>query len=215
MNLKLTAIALTALAAGAVLAYAILSPGIPAPTQNSQTVGPARSGELPSTGKALVGGPFSLIDQTGKRVTDQDFRGRYLLVFFGYTYCPDVCPAALSVISAAIDQLGAAGDVITPVLISIDPARDTPEKMGAYVKSFHPRFIGLTGTPDEVAKAVKAYRVYAKRAPDERNPAEYTMDHSSLVYLMGPNGGLVAFSPEITKAGALAEQLRKGLAFKG
>lgn len=213
MNLKLTAVALAALAVGGALAFALLV--APLPQQSSQITGPARSGDLPSSGKALVGGPFSLVDQTGKHVTDQDFRGRYLLVFFGYTYCPDVCPAALSVISAAIDQLGPAGDVITPVLITIDPARDTPEKMGAYVKSFHPRFLGLTGSAEEVAKAIKAYRVYAKKAPDERNPADYTMDHSSIVYLMGPGGGLVAFSPEITKADALAEQLRKGLAFKG
>lgn len=213
MNLKLTAVALAALAVGGALAFTLLV--APLPQQSSQITGPARSGDLPSSGKALVGGPFSLVDQTGKHVTDQDFRGRYLLVFFGYTYCPDVCPAALSVISAAIDQLGPAGDVITPVLITIDPARDTPEKMGAYVKSFHPRFLGLTGSAEEVAKAIKAYRVYAKKAPDERNPADYTMDHSSIVYLMGPGGGLVAFSPEITKADALAEQLRKGLAFKG
>ncbi len=213
MNLKLTSIALASLLAGGALAYALL--GRPAPDQSSLNAGPGRSGELPGSGKALVGGPFSLVDQTGKRVSDADFRGRYLLVFFGYTYCPDVCPAALQVISAALDKLGPAGDVITPVLITIDPARDTAEKMGAYVKSFHPRFVGLTGTPAEVSAAIKAYRVYAKKVPDERNPADYTMDHSSIVYLMGPNGGLVAFSPEITKADVLADQLRKGLAFKG
>jgi protein SCO1/2 len=208
MNAKLTIVALAALVAGGAVAAAITG----WPTWSDPSV---RSGSLPATGKALIGGPFSLVDASGKRVTDADFRGRYLLVFFGYTYCPDVCPSSLQVISAALDALGPAGDAITPVLITIDPARDTPAKIGAYVKSFHPRFVGLTGSPDDVAAAVKAYRVYAKKVPNDANPADYTMDHSSIVYLMGPNGGLVAFSPEIQKADVLADQLRKGLAFKG
>src|SRR6187200_3462404 len=92
-----------------------------------------------SVGQALVGGPFTLTDHTGKRVTDQDFRGRILLVFFGFTYCPDVCPSALQVVAAAIDKLGPKGQSVTPVLITIDPERDTPAQLAAYVKSFHPR----------------------------------------------------------------------------
>jgi cytochrome oxidase Cu insertion factor (SCO1/SenC/PrrC family) len=203
MNLRLTAVALAALLVGGSLAWTVLGGG-------------GRSGqlskEIANSGKPLVGGPFSLSDPNGKRVTDKDFRGRYLLVFFGYTFCPDVCPAALQVIGAALDQLGPEGEQIAPVLISIDPARDTPEKMGAYVKSFHPRMIGLTGSPEETAAAVKAYRVYAKKVPDDRNPSDYTMDHTSVVYLMGPDGNLVTFSAEITKADVLADQLRRGLA---
>ena len=206
MNLRLTTAALASLALGGALAYALF---------DSPPSHPKTSGEVASTGKALIGGSFSLVDQSGKRVTDKDFRGRYLLVFFGYTFCPDVCPSALQVISAALDQLGPAAGQITPVMISIDPARDTPEKMAAYVKSFHPRMLGLTGSSEDVAAAIKAYRVYAKKVPDERNPADYTMDHSSIVYLMGPSGELVTFSAEITKADQLAQQLRKGLAFKG
>ncbi|MEQ1695218.1 MAG: SCO family protein [Hyphomicrobiaceae bacterium] len=206
MNLRLTAAALGALVAGGSMAYLLL--GAPAPYT-------LRQGQSTSTGKALVGGPFSLVDSTGKTVTDKDFRGRYLLVFFGYTFCPDVCPSGLQVIAAALDQLGPEADKITPVFISIDPARDTPEKMGAYVKSFHPRMIGLTGSPADVAAAIKAYRVYAKKVPDDRNPADYTMDHSSVVYLMGPAGDLVTFSAEIVKPDVLAQQLRKGLAVKG
>ena len=206
MNFRLISLALATLALGGSLAYAVFS----RPVSSMRA-----SGEIATSGKALIGGPFNLVDPTGRRVTDQDFRGRYMLVFFGYTYCPDVCPAALQVITAAIDQLGPAGDKITPILITIDPDRDTPAKMGAYVQSFHPRMVGLTGTPDEVGAAIRAYRVYAKKVPDERNPADYTLDHSSIVYLMGPNGGLVTFSPEITKADVLAQQLRKGLAFKG
>lgn len=206
MNFKLAAAAISALVAGGSMAYLLV--GAPTP-------GTLRQGESVTTGKALIGGPFNLIDQSGKNVTDKDFRGRYLLVFFGYTFCPDVCPSGLQVISAALDQLGTEADKITPVFISIDPARDTPEKMGAYVKSFHPRMIGLTGSPADVAAAIKAYRVYAKKVPDDRNPADYTMDHSSVVYLMGPTGELATFAAEITKPDVLAQQLRKGLGVKG
>lgn len=202
MNLRLTATALGALLAGGSLAYVMLA--APGP-------GTPRQGASVSTGKALVGGPFSLVDATGKTITDKDFRGRHMLVFFGYTFCPDVCPSGLQVISAALDQLGPEADKITPLFISIDPARDTPVKMGEYVKSFHPRWIGLTGSPDQVAAAIKAYRVYAKKVPDDRNPSDYTMDHSSVVYLMGPTGELVTFAAEIAKPDVLAAQLRKGL----
>jgi protein SCO1 len=206
MNYKLAAVALSALITGGSMAYLLV--GAPAPRTY-------RQGESVNTGKAIIGGPFSLVDQSGKAVTDKDFRGRYLLVFFGYTYCPDVCPSGLQVISSALDLLGTDADKITPVFISIDPARDTPEKMAAYVKSFHPRMIGLTGSAADVAAAIKAYRVYAKKVPDDRNPADYTMDHSSVVYLMGPTGELVTFAAEITKPDTLAQQLRKGLGIKG
>ena len=199
MNFKLMTVALLALGLGAWLAYGLHTPATPTVV----------------TGKALIGGPFSLIDQTGKRISDQDFRGRYMLVYFGYTFCPDVCPASLQVISAALDQLGPAADKITPVFITLDPERDTPEKLASYIRSFHPRLVGLTGSPAEIAAAVKAYRVYAKKVPDEKNPADYTMDHSSIVFLMGPDGNLIAFSPETTKVDALVAQLRKGLAVKG
>ncbi len=208
MNVKLTLVALVALIAGGAIAAAVT--GWP---QGGGAV--QRSGVLPATGKALVGGPFSLIDHTGRRVTDVDFRGRYMLVLFGFTTCPDICPSSLTVVSAALDKLGREGDAITPVLITIDPARDTPEKLAAYVKSFHPRLVGLTGSAAEISAAVKAYRVYAKKVPNEANPADYTMDHSAILYLMGPNGGLVAFSPETQKVDVVVEQLRKGLAFKG
>jgi cytochrome oxidase Cu insertion factor (SCO1/SenC/PrrC family) len=205
MNKRLLTVALLALAAGGVAAYALR--GAQPAAKNS--------GDIATTGTPLIGGPFALTDHTGKRITDKDFAGRYMLVFFGYTFCPDVCPSGLTVISAALDQLGPDAAQITPVFISIDPARDTPEKMAAYVKSFHPRLVGLTGTPSEIAAAVKVYRVYAKKVADDRNPADYTMDHSSIVYLMGPNGKLVAWAPDLSKAEGLATQLRKGLAQKG
>jgi protein SCO1 len=137
-----------------------------------------------------------------------------MLVFFGYTYCPDICPAGLQVISAALDQLGPDAEKITPVFITIDPARDTAEKMAAYVKSFHPRLVGLTGPAADVAAAIKAYRVYAKKVPDDRDPASYTMDHSSVAYLMTPTGELGTLIGDLTKPDTVAKQLRNGLQSK-
>jgi protein SCO1/2 len=116
-----------------------------------------------TSGKALIGGPFTLVDQNGKTVTDQDFRGRYMLVFFGFTHCPDVCPAALQVMSASLDELGPKADEIVPIFITLDPERDTQEVMGAFVENFGSRFVGLTGSPEAIAAAADAYRVpYAK-----------------------------------------------------
>lgn len=159
-------------------------------------------------GEALVGGPFTLTDQTGKRVSDADFRGRYMLVSFGYTYCPDVCPAELQVMSAALDRLGADGDRITPVFVTIDPARDTVEVLAEYMQHFHPRFVGLTGSEEEIAAVARAYRVYYARAKDSGEGSDYLMDHSTIVYLMGPDGKFVKHFTYGTDAGALADALR-------
>jgi protein SCO1 len=204
MNPKLLGVALVSLLLGGALAHWSLSGG-------PSSSGVIQSGALPATGKALVGGPFSLTDHRGQRVSDRDFRGQPMLVFFGFTTCPDICPSGLQVIGAALDQLGPAGAKIVPVFVTIDPQRDTIEKMAAYVASFHPRLIGLTGSAEEVAGMLKAYRVYARKVPDERDPARYTMDHSSIAYLMGPGGEMVAFAPELTRADSLAALLRKGL----
>ena len=162
-----------------------------------------------SVGKALVGGPFSLIDQTGKRVTEKDFRGRYTLVLFGFTFCPDVCPSGLQVMAAALDKLGAKADRITPIFVSLDPERDTPAQLGQYVASFHPRLIGLTGTPAEVDAAAKAYRVYYKKVRDEKSSAGYTIDHTALIYLMGPDGSYIAHFTHAIGMDAMAERLAK------
>jgi len=139
-------------------------------------------------GPILIGGPFTLTDQNGRRVADQDFRGKFMLVFFGFTYCPDACPTALQVIAAALDELGPQAEHITPILITIDPERDTPAQLATYVKSFHPRLIGLTGSQAEIDAVVKEYRVYVKRVPDPKSTAGYTIDHSAVIYLMGPDG---------------------------
>jgi len=160
-------------------------------------------------GQALIGGPFALTDHTGKRVTDQDFRGRYTLVLFGFTFCPDICPSALQVISAALDKLGPKADRFVPILITVDPERDTPMQLASYVQSFHPRLVGLTGTPAEVDAVVKAYRVYVRKVTDPKSTAGYSIDHTSLIYVMGPDGAYVTHFAHTTNADAMAERLAK------
>jgi cytochrome oxidase Cu insertion factor (SCO1/SenC/PrrC family) len=160
-----------------------------------------------SMGQVLVGGPFTLTDHTGKRVTDQDFRGKFLLLFFGYTNCPDVCPTALQIMAAALDKLGPNGQRITPVLISVDPEHDTPALLASYVQSFHPRLVGLTGSPEEIDAVTRAYRVYVKKVPDAKSTAGYSIDHSSIIYVMGPDGTYRAHFTHATTPDAMADRL--------
>jgi cytochrome oxidase Cu insertion factor (SCO1/SenC/PrrC family) len=160
-----------------------------------------------SVGQALIGGPFTLTDQTGKRVSDEEFRGRYMLVFFGFTHCPDVCPTALQVMSAALNKLGSKADRFVPIFISVDPERDKPAELSSYVESFYPRLIGLTGSPEEINAVVKAYRVYVRKADDPKSTAGYTFDHSSLIYVMGPDGSYRTHFSHTTDADALAQRL--------
>ncbi|MBT4770713.1 MAG: SCO family protein [Rhodospirillaceae bacterium] len=158
-----------------------------------------------------VGGPFSLIDQNGVRRSQDDFAGSYMLVNFGYTFCPDVCPTALRDISAAIDLLGADGEKVIPVFITIDPERDTVEKLKPYAAHFHPRLVALTGGPDEIKAAAKAYRIYYARADLDLGDGDYLMDHSSLYYLMGPDGKFIRHfsfgAPADEMAAAIRAQL--------
>jgi protein SCO1/2 len=114
-------------------------------------------------GRGHIGGPFELVDHTGKKRTDADFRGKLLLVYFGYTYCPDICPADLLQISLAIDQLGTAGDEVQPLFISVDPERDTTTVLAQYVSSFHPRLIGLTGTPEKIRRVANSYKGHLEK----------------------------------------------------
>lgn len=143
-----------------------------------------------------LGGPFALVDQTGQTVTEASFAGRWMLVYFGYAYCPDVCPTELGTMAAAIDALGPAGEQVVPVFITIDPERDTPALLADYVSRFHPRMRGLTGTPEQVAEAARRYRVYYARAR-RAEATDYLMDHSSFIYLVGPDARVRAlFRPE-------------------
>jgi protein SCO1/2 len=162
------------------------------------------------SGEALVGGPFELVDQDGNPVTDQTFKGRLTLIYFGFTYCPDACPTALGVMSAALDKLDVAADRVVPILITVDPDRDTPAVLKDYVSNFHPGMMGLTGTPEQIAKVAKAYRVFYQKAPGT-TPADYVMDHTLLIYLMDGEGKyLKYFGPDAT-ADQIAEEIRKHL----
>ena len=139
---------------------------------------------------AAIGGPFQLIDHTGQAVTEESFGDRYLLIYFGYAYCPDVCPTELLVIGQAVDALGEDGDAVQPLFITVDPARDTVEALADYVPSFHPRMAGLTGTEAQIHAAAKAYRVYYRlNEPDE--DGAYLVDHTSYIYFMDPDGDYV------------------------
>lgn len=161
---------------------------------------------------ASIGGPFTLVDQDGRTVTDADFRGKYMLVYFGYTYCPDVCPTSLSHNSEAMEILGDKAEMIVPVLITVDPERDTPEVLKDYAGFFHPRLVALTGTPEQVTAAAKAYRVYfAKVEQDGAEPGAYLMDHTSITYLMGPDGGYVRHFGHNVSPERMAEQLDAAL----
>ncbi len=156
----------------------------------------------------LIGGPFTLVDGDGKTVTDADFRGRYMLVYFGYTFCPDICPTTLAEMAAALDKLpkDEAGRIV-PLFITVDPARDTPKVVKDYAASFYPRMVGLTGSTAQVTAAERAYKVYAAKAPGEGG--SYTMDHSSIIYLMGPDGRFIAHFAHGVTADEMAAELHK------
>jgi len=139
-----------------------------------------------------IGGPFTLIDGNGKTVTDRDYRGKYMLVYFGYTFCPDVCPTTLNAVSDALDRLGPKADRITTLFITVDPKRDNAAAVKQYAAAFGPRVVGLTGSVDQIKAAAKAYRVYYAEHRTGPGPDEYSMDHSSVLYLMGPDGTFVA-----------------------
>jgi len=169
-------------------------------------------GRTVTTGVAKVGGPFRLTDQTGKTVTERDFRGRYMLIYFGYSFCPDVCPTTLGVMAEALQKLGSDSSRVVPIFITIDPERDTPKVLADYMKAFGPQFVGLTGSPAAIKEVEKEYSVYAVKRPldpSKGNAGGYGMDHSSVLYLMGPNGKLVSFYDEAISPDDLAKDLRQ------
>jgi protein SCO1/2 len=141
---------------------------------------------------SLLGGPFTLENGNGKQVSDRDFRGKYMLVYFGYTFCPDVCPTTLNEVADALDRLGPKADRLQPIFITVDPRRDTAPVMKQYTAAFSPRLLGLTGTPEQIAKVAKEYRVYYAEHRTGPGPDDYSMDHSSILYLMGPDGKFIA-----------------------
>jgi cytochrome oxidase Cu insertion factor (SCO1/SenC/PrrC family) len=161
-------------------------------------------------GRGSVGGPFTLIDATGKPRSDSEFRGKLMIVYFGYTYCSDVCPADLMAITQALDALGPLADGVQPVFITIDPERDT-KVLGEYVGAFHRSLVGLTGSPEEIRRVANAYKAFYVKVPDAQG-RDYSIDHTGVIYLMGRDGAYLGFMPPQTDPGKLTEILRKYLA---
>lgn len=161
---------------------------------------------------ALIGGPFEMTDQDGRRVSDKDFLGKPMLVSFGYTYCPDVCPTQLFEISQALAALGPAAQRLQPVFVTVDPARDTPDALKSYLSNFAQGYRGLTGSADDVAAIARVYRVYYAKVDNPGAPSSYTMDHTSIVYLMDAKGRFFKhFSVKSGDSAKLADQLKQAL----
>lgn len=160
---------------------AVIVDGLRTPSQ--------QAGGVKTSGTVSIGGPFTLTNDDGERVTEAVLNDTWSLIYFGYTFCPDVCPTELQDMAAVMDELGADAAKVTPVFITVDPSRDDVAQMHAYVEAFHPRMIGLTGSEAEVTRAAKAYRVYYAKAPsDTPDDPYYLMDHSNFIYFMGPDG---------------------------
>jgi cytochrome oxidase Cu insertion factor (SCO1/SenC/PrrC family) len=180
----------------------------PAPQERERTA--AELMDIVMWGREPIGGPFSLIDHDGRRRSDADFRGKLLLVYFGFTACSDACPTDLQAMAGAVDQLGPAGEAVQPLFITVTPELDTPEQLKSYVALFHPRMIGLTGNRRELQEVTRAYKVYfAKTVPGIK--ADLNVDHSSVVYLVGTDGKYIGFFPPGTSADRMVAVLRSQL----
>ncbi len=167
---------------------------------------------IPQIG-ALFGGAFSLVDHDGRVRTDRDFHGRFILINFGYTNCPDICPTDLTTMASAIDTLGDHGDEVQPVFVTIDPARDTPQKLKEYLPNFHPRLIGLSGTEKQIRNVAKVYRIHRSKVIVEGAlPEDYLATHSSMTFLMAPDGKFVTLFAYGTDPKFMANAIRKYLA---
>lgn len=160
-------------------------------------------------GRGTVGAPFTLTDPTGRRRSDSEFRGRLMIVYFGYTYCPDVCPTDLMAITQALDALGPAADGVQPLFITIDPERDS-KVLADYIAAFHRSFVALTGSADEIRKVANSYKAFYTKVQDQQS-ADYSIDHTGVIYLMGRNGEYLGFMPPQTNPDRLTEILRKHL----
>ena len=168
--------------------------------------GPRQASESGFTSNVKIGGPFSLTGHHGKPVSDGDFRGRLMLVYFGYGYCPDVCPTELANLAAAVDALGSKSAEVQPIFITIDPERDTVGFLADYVPQFHPRMVGLTGSQAEIASVAKQYRVFYQKTTDP-GATDYLMNHSGFIYLMGRDGAFLTMFRGATKPQAIADTI--------
>jgi cytochrome oxidase Cu insertion factor (SCO1/SenC/PrrC family) len=165
----------------------------------------------PGIATAAIGGAFELVDQTGRTRTEADLAGKFSLIYFGFTYCPDACPTALLAMSEALDRVGPAlAARVQPVFVTVDPERDTVQQMNAYVTAIDDRLMGLTGSAEQVARAARAYRVFYRKATP-KDSADYLVDHTSLIYLMGPDGKYVSHFTHETSVERIEETLRRTL----
>jgi protein SCO1 len=163
-----------------------------------------------STAVLGLGGPFTLTDQEGRIVTDADFRGKWLLLYFGYTRCPDACPTALNSIAEALDQLGSTRDKIQPVFVTLDPERDTPDVLKDYTSAFRAGILGLTGSPAQIAAVAKEYRItYQKHM--EPQGGDYTVDHTSIIFLIDPKGRPASLFSHETPPERLARDIKAAM----
>jgi len=218
---RLPLIVLTILVLAVVAAGAVWRLGGPSSQSTTATVTAGSADSPPAPPSDDLDAHFSLTDQNGMRRTDADFRGKYMLVFFGYTYCPDVCPTTLAIEAEALDKIGAAASLVAPIFISVDPQRDTPDRLKSYLASFEARepssprikFVGLTGSEEEIAKAAESYRVYYRAHLDalHSNGADYSIDHTANVYLMSPEGRFVAYYSPGVLPDEMAADLMKTL----
>ena len=159
-------------------------------------------------GTGTIGGPFALSDTSGRRVTLADFRGKIVVLYFGYTFCPDVCPTDLVTIAKAIDALGADRDKVQPLFVTLDPERDTPQQLAAYVKSFSPRIVALTGTPEEIRGVALLYRVFYEKVR-EKGSKHYVIDQTAFTYVIDADGAYAGFFPPGTGAERMAAVVRE------
>ena len=170
---------------------------------------------ITASGTATIGGPFTLVATNGESVSDQTYRGKWLLIYFGYTYCPDACPTALNSISVALEKLGSQANDLQPLFVTVDPERDTRETMAKYLTSFDSRIIGLTGTKEQIDSVIKEYRLSVSREKSEHGGDDYLVSHSSYIYLMDPQGRFVSVIHGEEIGDQIAARFRKEMADAG
>ena len=171
-----------------------------------------RQAQDQQTRVANLGGPFTLVDHNGKPFTQENLKGKYTLLYFGYTFCPDVCPTELSILAEALNQIGELRKQVRVVMVSVDPERDTPEALKEYMSNFGPEFIGLTGTPEQIRQMAKNWRAFYRKVPGEA-PDEYTMDHSAITFLLDKNGNYIrhfAYGMEPEKVAKVLREVISG-----
>ncbi len=191
-------VALGMIAATAVVAWRQISDAGPLDTADSAGF----------TAAVKIGGPFTLVNHRGDRVTDATYRGRFLFVYFGYGYCPDICPTELANMAATLDHMGAMSERVQPLFVTVDPERDTPKFLAEYVSQFHPKMVGLSGTNQQIADIADQYRVFYRKAEDA-SASEYLMDHSNFIYLMGPDGKFLSMFRGGINPAAIARTIAK------